>query len=186
MLTGSRRAPGSWSAPDLVATNAHVVAGEGATRLERSDGSMADATVVAFDPERDLALLRRPGWTGRRCPIGDTGRRRPRRGVRAPGRRSAAARAVPGRRQRTGHRVTTSTTAARSRRDVLFLLGRAATRATRARRWSTASGRVVGVAFAIAPDKPGVAYALEHVDELPRRPGRTTVGPRRARGACVA
>ena len=42
-------------------------------------------------------------------------------------------------------------------------------------RWSTDLGKVVGVAFAIAPDKPDVAYALSikesrNVLAEPRRP----------------
>jgi S1-C subfamily serine protease len=45
---------------DLVVTNAHVVAGEPATTVERDDGRTLNATVVAFDPDRDLALLQVP------------------------------------------------------------------------------------------------------------------------------
>jgi S1-C subfamily serine protease len=47
--------------PNLVVTNAHVVAGERSTRLTTSDGRRLDGTVVAFDPNRDLAMLRVPG-----------------------------------------------------------------------------------------------------------------------------
>jgi S1-C subfamily serine protease len=43
---------------DLVVTNAHVVAGERNTRVETTDGRRLPATVVAFDPARDLAVLR--------------------------------------------------------------------------------------------------------------------------------
>lgn len=42
----------------LVVTNAHVVAGERATSVIRDDGRRLEALVVAFDPERDLAVLR--------------------------------------------------------------------------------------------------------------------------------
>ena len=45
------------AAEDLVVTNAHVVAGEPSTTVERDDGRRLNATVVAFDPDRDLALL---------------------------------------------------------------------------------------------------------------------------------
>ncbi|HXY94937.1 MAG TPA: MarP family serine protease [Acidimicrobiia bacterium] len=44
--------------PGLVVTNAHVVAGETRTRVDTTDGRTLDANVVAFDPDRDLALLR--------------------------------------------------------------------------------------------------------------------------------
>jgi S1-C subfamily serine protease len=47
--------------PNLVVTNAHVVAGERNTRVTSSDGRRLDADVVAFDPNRDLAVLRVPG-----------------------------------------------------------------------------------------------------------------------------
>jgi S1-C subfamily serine protease len=47
--------------PNLVVTNAHVVAGEHDTRVTTSDGRRLDAHVVAFDPNRDLAVLRVPG-----------------------------------------------------------------------------------------------------------------------------
>jgi S1-C subfamily serine protease len=42
----------------LIATNAHVVAGERATTVIRNDGRRFDGTVVAFDPDRDLAVVR--------------------------------------------------------------------------------------------------------------------------------
>jgi S1-C subfamily serine protease len=46
------------AASDVVVTNAHVVAGEGATRVFTPDGRRLDATVVAFNPDRDVAVLR--------------------------------------------------------------------------------------------------------------------------------
>ena len=42
----------------LIATNAHVVAGERTTTVIRDDGRRFDGAVVAFDPARDLAILR--------------------------------------------------------------------------------------------------------------------------------
>jgi S1-C subfamily serine protease len=47
--------------PNFVVTNAHVVAGERTTHVTTSDGRRLDGTVVAFDPNRDLAVLRVPG-----------------------------------------------------------------------------------------------------------------------------
>jgi uncharacterized membrane protein required for colicin V production len=44
--------------PGLVVTNAHVVAGIDRPRVDRHDGPGEDATVVAFDVQDDLALLR--------------------------------------------------------------------------------------------------------------------------------
>ena len=48
------------AAPDLIVTNAHVVAGESRTRVDAPNGRF-DATVIAFDPNRDLAVLSVPG-----------------------------------------------------------------------------------------------------------------------------
>ena len=48
-------------AENLVVTNAHVVAGESKTRVDTPDGRKLDGQVVAFDPNRDLAVLRVSG-----------------------------------------------------------------------------------------------------------------------------
>ena len=49
----------------LVVTNAHVVAGISRPYVDRQGGRVLRATVVAFDPTNDLALLRVPGLKGR-------------------------------------------------------------------------------------------------------------------------
>lgn len=46
---------------NLVVTNAHVIAGETRTRVVTEDGRRLDTQLVAFDPDRDLAVLRVPG-----------------------------------------------------------------------------------------------------------------------------
>jgi S1-C subfamily serine protease len=48
-------------ADNLVVTNAHVVAGEARTRVDAPDGRRLDTQLVAFDPNRDVAILRVPG-----------------------------------------------------------------------------------------------------------------------------
>jgi S1-C subfamily serine protease len=53
------------AAPDLVVTNAHVVAGESDTTVTPAGSETAlDATPVHYDPENDLALLRVSGLGG--------------------------------------------------------------------------------------------------------------------------
>jgi S1-C subfamily serine protease len=47
--------------PGLIATNAHVVAGETKPSVVTSDGDRRDATVVQFDPRHDVAVLRVDG-----------------------------------------------------------------------------------------------------------------------------
>jgi S1-C subfamily serine protease len=51
-------------APERIITNAHVVAGVTQPRVE-VDRQQRDATVVLFDSERDIAVLRVPGLTER-------------------------------------------------------------------------------------------------------------------------
>ncbi len=46
------------AAPDLVVTNAHVIAGEGDTTVTTQDGASLGAVPVLYDPANDLALLR--------------------------------------------------------------------------------------------------------------------------------
>lgn len=62
--------------PELVLTNAHVVAGIAHPRVDRGEGRARAATVVAFDEKNDFAVLRVPGLEGRPLPLVD-----PERGV---------------------------------------------------------------------------------------------------------
>jgi S1-C subfamily serine protease len=68
----SRRIEGSGFvyANDRVMTNAHVVAGTREVRVETTKGSLP-ATVVVYDPERDLAVLYVPGLTAPVMPFVD-------------------------------------------------------------------------------------------------------------------
>ncbi len=147
-------------APGQVVTNAHVVAGEGRTQVIRDDGRRLDATVTAFDPSRDLAVLSVAGLERPPLPVsreivsgGTIG------GVFGhPGGEPLriapfeVARAL----RATGRDIYGGTT---TRRDVLEL-------SASLRPGDSGSalvdpgGRVVGVAFAIAHDQPDVAYAL--------------------------
>jgi S1-C subfamily serine protease len=56
MLEGS----GFVVAPDRIMTNAHVVAGTASLQVDTSSGPL-DATVVLFDPSKDVAVLAVPG-----------------------------------------------------------------------------------------------------------------------------
>jgi S1-C subfamily serine protease len=148
---------------DLVVTNAHVVAGENDSDVELSDGTVIDSQVVAFDPQRDLAILRtsgagRPGLPLRPADVGDSG------GVFGrPGGGSLEISPF-----QVGDRITAEGSdiydRGRTRRSVLVL-------ASQLQPGDSGSalvdpqGRVVGVAFAVAPDNANVAYALS-IDEL--------------------
>lgn len=147
----------------LVVTNAHVVAGEDETSLQRSDGSEVRATVVAFDSRRDIAVLFAPDLNRAALTRADTAVG----GVGAvfghPG--GGNLRAAP---FEVGRSVTATGRDIYDReqteREVLILSSNLAPGDSGAALIDP-QGRVVGVAFAIAPDKPGVAYALD-IEEL--------------------
>jgi len=152
-------------AANTVVTNAHVVAGEQTTEIIRPDRSRAKATVTLFDPARDLAVLRvdrlglNPlpvveetleegalgavfGHPGGQAQVEDT-----------PGKVNRRVKAVG--RDIYDRRSTT--------RDVFILAARLAPGYSGGPLVTT-GGRVAGVAFAIAPDRDGVAYALTDVE----------------------
>jgi len=143
-------------------TNAHVVAGEpaGDTSVLVPDGSTMQATVVLYNPEVDLALLAVPGLAGAPLPIG-TG------SVGEPG-------AVLG--HPNGQDLLAVQPAViaqeladvegydlygthQTQRDVFVLAANLAPGDSGAPLVDT-KGQVVGIAFAIAPDRPSTAYAL--------------------------
>jgi len=147
-------------APELVVTNAHVVAGQETTEVVRDDGRRLDATVVAFDPDRDLAILRVEGVDRPPLPVLD--QIAPQGSIGGvfghpggePLRIAPFEVAQPIR--ATGRDIYGGSL---TRRDVLEL-------ASSLRPGDSGSalvgpdGKVVGVAFAIARDQPDVAYAL--------------------------
>jgi S1-C subfamily serine protease len=163
--------------PGIVVTNAHVVAGEDRTTLLERSGRRVSATVVAFDPDRDLAVL---AADVRGAPLPIAG---------ADIHDKGAVLGYPG-----GGPLVVSPFEVRdevtavgrdlydshdTRRKVLILASNLAPGDSGAALVDPA-GEVVGVAFAIAPDRPGTSYALD-VTELraalsaPR--GRPDTGP---------
>ena len=149
--------------PGLIVTNAHVVAGESETEVELFDGSVREATVVAFDPSRDVAVLRVEGLDVPALPlrdaeVGDVG------GVfghPGGGPLEVSPFEVADEIVAVGEDVYDR---ARSEREVLVLSSELAPGDSGAALIDPA-GEVVGLAFAIAPDKGGVAYALA-LDEV--------------------
>lgn len=60
-------------APERVVTNAHVVAGMSSPSVQApGGGGRLPATVVVFDPQRDLAVLAVPGLTAAPIPLGSS------------------------------------------------------------------------------------------------------------------
>lgn len=149
---------------DVVVTNAHVVAGHEQTQVERSDGARLDATLVVLDTDRDLAVLRVPELDREPLPIGesdvgDTGEVFGHPGGATDTEHSPF---------RVGQEVQANGTdiydSHETVREVLVLGSQLAPGDSGAA-LVEGDGAVIGVAFAIAPDKPDVAYALS-TDEL--------------------
>jgi S1-C subfamily serine protease len=144
--------------PDLVATNAHVVAGEDSTTVQRTDGSTVRAIAVAFDSQRDLAILRVTGIGRAPLPIGttDVGGKGGVFGHPGGGPLKIRPFQVADKVKANGRDIYDRS---RTQRDVLILSSDLHPGDSGAPVIDPA-GSVVGVAFAIAPDRPGVAYAL--------------------------
>jgi S1-C subfamily serine protease len=148
-------------APDLVVTNAHVVAGEGAGRTEvrLNSGATLGATVVLFDPNRDLALLSVPNLGLAALPVA-TGTAGEQGAVFGHPNGQDALAVQPA---TIAQEVTavgqdlydTHTTD----RDV-FILAASLAPGDSGGALVDQQGQVVGIAFAIAPDQPNTAYAL--------------------------
>ena len=163
-------------APGLVVTNAHVVAGEHHTQVTRPDGRgrALNATVVAFDASRDLALLHVNGLA--QAPLDLMG------GPSAS--RTSVEQGLVGRRGAVfghpGGQTALAITPAVIRRYVsalgrdlygahdtkrdVFILASDLRPGDSGGALVDQTGTVVGVAFAIAPDRPGTSYALSYTE----------------------
>jgi S1-C subfamily serine protease len=143
---------------NVVVTNAHVVAGEDEVDVIRPDGKRLQASVAVFDAKRDLAVLRIE-----KLGMPSLGRANAERGVTGavfghPGGQETV-RAAPA-------RISDEVTAdgqdiygADTQRQVFILAANLRPGDSGGPLVDT-QGKVVGVAFAIAPDRPGTAYAL--------------------------
>ncbi len=160
VLSGSGFSP----AADIIVTNAHVVAGVDRPSVLRPDGRRLAATVVVFDPDRDLAVLRVPNLGQTPLPVADAdegdegavyGHPEGQDELAIIPARVESKINAQGRDLYGDHRIT---------RQILILAAALAP-GDSGGALVDVSGRVVGVAFAVAPDKPATAYALAS-DEL--------------------
>ena len=153
---------GFFVAENLIATNAHVVSGSTSLQVITTDeGEVTDGQVVAFDPETDLAListdLNRPALPLAPPAVGDRG----------------LVMDFPGGGPfdpspfEVGERVDASGNdiydRAKVTRDIL-VLGSNLAPGDSGSAVLRSDGFAIGVAVAIAPDKPGVAYALSSAE----------------------
>ncbi|MDQ6909531.1 MAG: MarP family serine protease [Actinomycetota bacterium] len=144
---------------DTIVTNAHVVAGVRSPSVLRPDGRKLAAQVQVFDPARDLAVLSVKGLGQSPLSVGSGtvdedgavfGHPNGQVPVEiAPARIRSRITAVG--RDLYNRNVT--------RRDIYILASRLAP-GDSGGALVNVTGTVVGVAFAIAPDQPGTAYAL--------------------------
>lgn len=158
-----------------VMTNAHVVAGGREIELRTHDGRRVVATVVVFDPERDLALLHAPDHALTPLPlgrgdVGDSGAVIGYPGGQAEPRVAAVRieRWVTGVGRDIYGRGATE-------RSLYFLAAELRTGDSGAAVLDV-EGHVLGAVFAVSPDVPAAAYALtteelEAVLDAPRVPG---------------
>lgn len=148
-------------APDLVVTNAHVVAGEraGQTSVLLPAGGTLPASVVMFDPRRDLALLSVPGLGEAPLTLatphgGEVGAVFGHPNGQIPLHVSPARVALE--EEAVGRDLYDAHT---TRRQILVLAAALAHGDSGGALVNT-SGQVIGVAFAISADHAGTSYAL--------------------------
>jgi len=144
---------------ELVVTNAHVIAGADAVRVRHPRGERFDAEVVRFDERRDLAVLRVPGLDRPALSLGEPQRDAEGVVIGYPGGQSqprVAPITVREERRTAGRDIYRE---GRAERQVVFL-------AASLRQGDSGApvvdqdGQVVGVVFAISPDRATTAYAL--------------------------
>lgn len=162
---GARFEGSGWAAePNIIVTNAHVVAGATEVRVRRPDGTILPADVVAFNDDADLAVLSVADL--RQQPLGlvdpvigqdgavvgyPGGQDQPRpTPARVDDEANVTGRDIYGR-DRTDRRVIFTSARLRQGDSGSPLVN--------------TDGRVVGTIFAVAPDDPDLAYAL-HAEEV--------------------
>jgi len=154
--------------PGLVVTNAHVVAGEpaGSTSVLLPDGTVKQATVVLYNPDVDLALLSVPGLGEPPLPVG----------AGTVGQKAAVFGHPNGQKslQVQPATIAQEVTAVgqdlydkRSTERRVFVLAAGLTYGDSGAPLVGTHGQVVGIAFAIAPDRPTTAYALSTAELRP-------------------
>lgn len=170
---------GFFVADQLVATNAHVVAGSTRLSVVTTDGEERDGRVVAFDPDLDLALVStsmdRPVLPLAEPVVGDVGLVM---GFPGGGPFEPSPFQVGERLSATGFDIYEQGLV---ERDLLVLSSELAPGDSGSAVLRD-DGSVIGVAMAIAPDRAGVAYALTST-ELTDLIGRSTLEPV-GTGAC--
>jgi S1-C subfamily serine protease len=153
---------------NLVVTNAHVVAGEpaGDTSVLLPDGAVRQATVVLYNPDIDLALLSVPGLRELALPlakgsVGDKG------AVFGHPNGQDPLAVQPAELAEEVTAVGEDLYNNRSTERDVFILAADLTYGDSGAPVVNTAGKVIGIAFAIAPDRPTTAYALSSSELRP-------------------
>jgi S1-C subfamily serine protease len=171
--------------PGLVVTNAHVVAGERDTKVtDPADGARnLDATVVAFDPRRDIAVLSVPDLDAPALPRG-----RGSAGTLGAVYGHPGGQALQSAPARIGEEIKAVGTDIYRTSEVtrhVFILAAALRPGDSGAPLVDRTGAVLGVAFAIDPAHADTAYAvtnsevlpvLQQVTDVPQHTGNCLVG----------
>jgi S1-C subfamily serine protease len=168
---------------DVVVTNAHVVAGEETPMVETYQGKRLKATVVLFDPNVDLAVLRVPNLGQQPLPVGQghKGEKGAVYGHPGGGDLRAAPAIISDELVALGRDIY----GARETRRDIFVLGSNLRPGDSGAALVDTAGEVVGVAFAIAPDRPGVSYALTDDELRPVLTRASAATTRVSTGGCL-
>ena len=152
-------------APGIIVTNAHVVAGERTTTVEDNAGNDYDASVVAFDPVRDVAVLSVPDLPAKPLPLATGGVGTVGAVYGHPGGGSLTTSPA-----RVGEEILAVGTdiyrTGTSRRHVYVLAAHLAPGDSGGALVND-RGRVIGMAFAIDPGSSATSYALTDAEVTP-------------------
>ena len=159
ILSGSGFAAGT----DTVVTNAHVVAGMSKPTVLRTDGRRLPATVVVFDPNRDLAVLRVAGLGEDPLPVATAEVGKDTAVFGHPNGQDELA-VIPARIESKVNAQGLDLYGAKQTRREVLILASALVPGDSGGAVVDTGGSVVGVAFAVAPDEPSTAYALSSTE----------------------
>jgi S1-C subfamily serine protease len=141
-----------------VVTNAHVVSGTTSHNIQKADGMSIHATVVFFDPVRDVAVLYAPGFTATGVTFGSAQRGTQGAVIGYPG--GGLERIVPavvdGTVQAQGRDIYNENLVTRQ----IFVLQASVRPGNSGGPLVDTQGRVLGMVFATSASDPNQAYAL--------------------------
>lgn len=142
----------------LILTNAHVVSGTTDHRIQTADGTILPASVIYFDPEIDIAVLRVPGYAGPVLTFAPAGRGTTGAVIGYPGGgpESVEPAVVDGSVTAQGRDIYNANMVDRQ----IFILQSRVRPGNSGGPLVDMQGRVIGVVFATSASQPEQAYAL--------------------------